>query len=103
MFQKNILLVSDPNELVGQFKTEVQNMIQSELQVQKKSEKQNSAEYLTRSEVATHLRISLSTLNRLTNRGILKYYKIGRRSLFLSSDVEATLVLMNKKVSCYGY
>lgn len=44
-------------------------------------------EYLTRKETAKKLHISLVTLNRLTNEGILQSYKIGGRVLFKTGDV----------------
>jgi excisionase family DNA binding protein len=44
-------------------------------------------EYLTRKETANKLHISLVTLNRLTNEGILQSYKIGGRVLYKPGDV----------------
>ena len=103
MFEQNFYLASDPNDLVGQFKTEVQNVLHSELQVLQKSEKQNSVEYLTRADVAEKLHCSFSTIHRMVKNGGLRCYKFGRRSLFRSSDVEASLIQLNTKGGNYAY
>lgn len=103
MKSKNFILVSDPNELVGQFKTEVQNVLHSELQVFRKPQKQKSGEYLTRTDVAEKLHCSYSTIHRMVNNGMLRCYKFGRKSLFRSTDVEAALIQLNTKGGNYGY
>ena len=97
MKTKSIFMVSDPNEMVNQFKSEVQQVLQTELNVLRKQEKQNSVEYLTRKDVAEHLCCSFSTIHRMMNKGVLKSYKFGRKSLFRSSDVEAALIQLNTK------
>lgn len=51
--------------------------------------------YMTRQEVCEMLHISLPTLHRMVNRGIIICYKSGRRSLFKVSEVEASLVKLN--------
>jgi excisionase family DNA binding protein len=48
-------------------------------------------EYLTRKETAKKLHISLVTLNRLTNEGILQSYKIGGRVLYKTGDVNQSI------------
>jgi excisionase family DNA binding protein len=97
MKRKSILMVSDSNELVNQFKTEVKNALHSEIQVLQKLQKHNSVEYLTRADVAERLHISFSTLNRLIKNSGLKAFKCGRRTLFRSTDVEAVLIQLNTK------
>lgn len=54
-------------------------------------------EYLTRKETAKKLHISLVTLNRLTNDGTLKSFKIGGRVLFKSEDVNQAISENYKK------
>lgn len=54
-----------------------------------------SPKYLTRKEVADMLNISYSTLHRLINRGTLPCRKVGRKSLFLLSDVENVVLTLN--------
>lgn len=51
-------------------------------------------EYLTRKQCAERLHITLPTLHSYINKGVLIAYKIGRRTLFKSEEVDAAL---NKK------
>ena len=46
-------------------------------------------EFMTRKEVATFLRISLTTLGDYTNRGILIGHQIGSRILYLREEVKS--------------
>ena len=103
MKKTNLIMLSDHNELVGQFKTDVQHILHSELKVLLKPEKQNSLEYLTRADVAERLHCSFSTIHRLVNNGGLKAYKLGRRTLFRSTDVEIALIKINTKGEYYAY
>ena len=48
-------------------------------------------EYLTRKETASKLHISLVTLNRLTNNGILQSFKIGGRVLYKSVEINKAI------------
>lgn len=103
MKTKSIFMVSDPNEMVNQFKSEVKQVLQTELNVLRKQEKQNSVEYLTRADVADKLHCSFSTIHRMVNNGGLKCQKFGRKSLFRTSDVEAALIQINAKGGNYAY
>lgn len=51
-------------------------------------------EYLTRKQCAERFHITLPTLHSYINKGVLVAYKIGRRTLFKSEEVDAAL---NKK------
>ena len=51
-------------------------------------------EYLTRKQCAERLHITLPSLHSYINKGVLVAYKIGRRTLFKSEEVDAAL---NKK------
>ncbi|GHV64990.1 hypothetical protein FACS1894199_04550 [Bacteroidia bacterium] len=51
--------------------------------------------YLTRSEAANTLRISISTLSRLVKNQNLPAKKVGRRVLFLESDIQSVILNMN--------
>jgi len=95
MNAKKIILVSDQNDLAIHLKEELQNVLRTELQFLRKSQKQNSAIYLTRSDVASLLHVSFSTLNRFSQSGMLKAYKFGKRTLFRSTDVEEMLIQIN--------
>jgi len=103
MKTKSIFMVTDPNELLGQFATEVQSVLQKELQILRKPENQNSVVYLTRADVADKLHCSFSTIHRMVNNGGLKAYKLGRRTLFRSTDVEKTVIKINTKGDNYAY
>lgn len=103
MKTKSIFMVTDPNEMVNQFKSEVQQVLQTELNVLRKPEKQNSVVYLTRAEVAERFRCSYSTIHRMVNNGGLKCQKFGRKSLFRTTDVEAALIQINTKGGNYAY
>ena len=46
------------------------------------------AEYLTRNEVCARLHITPTTLWRMEKRGEVKTHKIGRRNLYVKSEVE---------------
>lgn len=48
-------------------------------------------EYLTRIQCAERLHITLPTLHSYINKGVLVAYKIGRRTLFKASEVDAAL------------
>lgn len=100
---KNFLFVTDPNQLVGQFKTEMQHILHSEIEGLQKPQKQNSVEYLTRKDVAEKLHCSYSTIHRMVNNGGLKCKKFGRKSLFSTTDVEAALIQLNTKGGNYAY
>ena len=95
--------MSDTNDLVGQLTANVKDVLQTELQVLQKPQKQNSVEYLTRADVAERLHISFSTLNRLIHNSGLKAFKCGRRTLFRSTDVEAVLIEIYTKKEDYAF
>ncbi|NVN94886.1 MAG: helix-turn-helix domain-containing protein [Bacteroidetes bacterium] len=48
-------------------------------------------EYLSRSQVAKTLKVSLVTLNEWTKKGIIKAYRIGNRVLYLKTDIQNSL------------
>ncbi len=57
--------------------------------IQPKSRQQEG--YVTRKELAKHLKISLPTLHEYTKSGILPGYRIGGRVLYKLSEVEQSL------------
>lgn len=104
--KQKIFMVSDPDELIAQFSLQVRNSIKEELSnTQKKvSNKPIANTYMSRQEVCELLHISYATLHRWVNLNILSCYKIGRRSLFKTKEVEATLVKLNVEGGLhYGY
>ena len=59
----------------------------------------SQSEYLSRTEVANQLQISLPTLNEWTKLGWLLSYKMGNRVLYKAEEVELAV----SKVSTYKY
>lgn len=53
-------------------------------------------QYLTREEVSELLKISLSTIHNWTKRGILSAYQIGGRVYFKTSDIECSMIKLEK-------
>ncbi len=62
-----------------------------------KKENTKEPEYITRQEVAERLHISLVTLHRITNLGIIKSYKIGGRVLYRADEVTQAITEQLKK------
>lgn len=55
------------------------------------------AEYLTRKEVALILKVSLVTLSDWNKKGILKPYRLGNLIRYKSSEIEESLIAINRK------
>ena len=53
-------------------------------------------QYLTREEVSKLLKISLSTINNWCKRGIQQPYQIGGRVYFKASDIESSMIKLEK-------
>ena len=53
-------------------------------------------QYLTREEVSELLKISLSTIHNWTKRGILQPFQIGGRIYFKASDIESSMIKLEK-------
>lgn len=70
-------------------------------EISTKQGKNSRVNYLTRKQVCETLHISYPTLHRLINNGILKCLKIGRRSLFDLSAVQAAII--NRNTDSYGH
>jgi excisionase family DNA binding protein len=47
---------------------------------------------LTKQEVADKLRLSLATVKRMASEGSIKGYRVGRRILFKSEEIEQSLI-----------
>lgn len=52
---------------------------------------QPDTEYYTRDEACNRLHITFTTLWRLEKRGAIRVHKVGRRSLYAKSDVDALI------------
>lgn len=77
----------------------IRSTIQEELQRSSTLKEENS-QYLTRSEVASLLKISIPTLHSYTKKGKLTAYRIGRRVLYRSDELETNLEMVS--ISRYG-
>ena len=53
-------------------------------------------QYLTREEVSELFKISLSTIHNWTKRGILQPYQIGGRVYFKASDIESSMIKLER-------
>ena len=53
-------------------------------------------QYLTREEVSELLKISLSTINNWKKKGILHPYQIGGRVYFKASEIESSMIKLEK-------
>lgn len=55
------------------------------------------AEYLTRQEVATILKVSLVTLTDWNKKGVLKPYRLGNLIRYKRAELEEALISINSK------
>lgn len=76
------------DDFLSQVRKTISETINSEKQVTTKELKPN---YLTRSEVAGRLNISLPTLNEYTKKGLIPAYRFGVRVLYKENEVENSL------------
>ena len=75
---------------VGQMHDLIRECIREELQ-DIQPVKEETAKYLTRLEVCKALNISLPTLSRYSELGLIPAKRIGNRILYLQSDIEDSL------------
>lgn len=71
---------------VEEFKEMIASTIRKEIAAIQKPEPE--PDYITRSEAAEKLRITLSTLDKYTREGLLKAFRIGGRVRYRSNDLE---------------
>lgn len=92
------IILIEKEELQALIRKEVEAAVTTVLNVEsKQSQKRNAASvYMNRMDAALMLRISLSTLGRLVKQGHLKCRKVGRKSLFLLSDLEKVVLTLNQ-------
>lgn len=53
-------------------------------------------QYLTREDVSDLLKISLSTIHNWCNKGILQPFQLGGRVYFKASDIECSMIKLEK-------
>ncbi len=74
---------------------EIAETVKAKLSKMENKKSSPNNKYLTRQETADYLRCSLSSLHRMVNNGTLPCRKVGRKSLFLLSDVENAVQTLN--------
>jgi len=83
--------VSNPFQQLSEQNEAILNRISSleSLLETRKQEKNNTAEMLTRNEVCERFKISKGLLHKLMRENTLEFIKVGRKTLFDNSIVEA--------------
>jgi excisionase family DNA binding protein len=77
---------------VNDFKKLIADVIDEKLKLLPSTEKSHGkVSYLSRSEVAELLKISLPTLNEWSKRGILQSYRIGSRVLYKKEEIDLSM------------
>jgi len=83
-----------PSEL----KEDIINNVRAELNVIAQNfQPIKPAEYLTRQEVATILKVSLVTLTDWNKKGVLKPYRLGNLIRYKRAELEEALISINSK------
>lgn len=93
--QRNSVLLE--NITVDQLQQLIDNSVKMGIdELQKNFKPVQSAEYLTRQNVAKMFDVDLSTVHNWCKSGKLKPLGIGSRVYFLRSDIEACLIPLNQ-------
>ncbi len=96
MEQQNITQVH--NVTPQQLKESILSDVRAELQVIAQNfQPKKQPEYLTRKEVAKILKVSLVTLSDWNKKGVLKPYRLGNLIRYKTSEIEESLIAINKK------
>ena len=96
MEQQNITQVH--NVTPQQLKESILSDVRAELQVIALNfQPKKQAEYLTRKEVAVILKVSLVTLSDWNKKGVLKPYRLGNLIRYKRSEIEESLIAINRK------
>lgn len=83
-----------PDEFKEELKTALREIIKEELlNIQPQKENQGKEHLLSRKEACEFLHCSLTTLYNHQRKGVIPYYKVGRRILFSKKE----LLLLLKK------
>ena len=86
MFKSNVFETTQ-DQLVAQVVSELKNELKQAIFTE---------QYLTREEVSELFKISLSTIHNWTKRGILHPYQIGGRVYFKASDIESSMIKLER-------
>ncbi len=78
---------------LNDFKKIISEVLDEKLKTQPPKEPNNKKlSYLSRTEVAKILRVSLATLHDWSKQGIVQSYRIGNRVLYKQDEIEKSLV-----------
>ncbi len=88
----------EKEDLQNLIRVEVEMAVTAALMAEDKQQRGKNAtpKYLDRQAAAEMLHISMSTLHRLVSHKHLKCRKVGRKTLFLLSDVEKVVLTINQ-------
>lgn len=90
------LIQVTPTELVNLITESVKTQLEELSKRLEPNTPVNSKEFLTRKETAELFKVSLVTIHEWQNSGILKVYKMGRKSFFKYSELLETLYNSNR-------
>lgn len=92
------LIQISPEELTNLISEAVTQAIQTlSTELQTAISKPYEKEVMTRQEVAKYFGVSLPTIHEWNNNGIIRQYKLGRRSYSNRSEIMQTLYDSNRK------
>ena len=92
------LIQISPEELsllISEVVTQAIETLSNDLQIA--TSKSHEKEVMTRQEVAKYFGVSLPTIHEWNNSGILRQYKLGRRSYYNRSEIMQTLYDSSRK------
>lgn len=96
MEQNNITQVH--NVTPDQLKESILSDVRAELkEIVLNFQPKKQPEYLTRKEVAKILKVSLVTLSDWNKKGVLKPYRLGNLIRYKTTEIEESLIAINKK------
>lgn len=90
------LIFADRDDLLEMVNQQIEKVIRAEFTAFERTRNDRKPIYLSRQDAADMLHVSLSTLHRLVGQGYLTCRKVGRKSLFLLSDLEKVVLTLNQ-------
>jgi predicted DNA-binding transcriptional regulator AlpA len=93
------------SDLLEQIGVIVQKTVQDEMKrsISANTKKAQKTNYLTKQEVCAKFGISVSTLNRHVNGGLIDCLKLGRRNLYEYEQITKSLIKLNSRGGNYEY
>ena len=83
-------------ELPNNFLNDIEYIKNEIANIKKSFQPKEPAEFLTRQEVSSLLKINLSSVHNWSKRKILQSYQIGGRVYYKRSEVENAIIKLNK-------